>query len=124
MGCGLGCDRLADRRAVGSCDVLLAVIGDQWLTITDQHSRRRLDHRSRRGRPTRTRVLARVGVAVALFVVVGSSWRTCARRRKAAREHKDSRKSNQGRTLAPGETIDAQEQVPLDSAGTWKLWPC
>ena len=25
--------------AVGSCDVLLALIGDQWLTITDSHGR-------------------------------------------------------------------------------------
>jgi hypothetical protein len=30
-------------RAVGSCDVLLALIGDQWLTITDSHGRRRLE---------------------------------------------------------------------------------
>jgi hypothetical protein len=30
-------------RAVGSCDVLVALIGDQWLTITDAHGRRRLD---------------------------------------------------------------------------------
>jgi hypothetical protein len=29
--------------AVGSCDVLLALIGEQWLTITDQSGERRLD---------------------------------------------------------------------------------
>ena len=29
--------------AVGSCDVLLALVGDRWLTITDQDGRRRLD---------------------------------------------------------------------------------
>ena len=29
--------------AVGSCDVLLAVIGDQWLTVVGQDGRRRLD---------------------------------------------------------------------------------
>ena len=26
-------------QAVGSCDVLLALIGDQWLTVTDLHGR-------------------------------------------------------------------------------------
>lgn len=30
-------------RAVGSCDVLLALIGPQWLTLADEHGRRRLD---------------------------------------------------------------------------------
>ena len=33
-------------RAVGSCDVLLAVIGDRWLTVTDKQGRRRLDDRN------------------------------------------------------------------------------
>jgi hypothetical protein len=31
-------------RAVGSCDVLLALIGEEWLTTTDEHGRRRLDN--------------------------------------------------------------------------------
>jgi TIR domain len=31
-------------RAVGSCDVLLALIGEEWLTATDEHGRRRLDN--------------------------------------------------------------------------------
>ncbi len=30
-------------RAVGACDVLVALIGDRWLTITDEHGHRRLD---------------------------------------------------------------------------------
>ena len=30
-------------RAVGSCDVLLALIGDRWLTVIDKQGRRRLD---------------------------------------------------------------------------------
>ncbi len=30
--------------AVGSCDVLLALIGPQWLTITDENGQRRLDN--------------------------------------------------------------------------------
>jgi hypothetical protein len=30
-------------RAIGSCDVLLALIGDEWLTVADEHGRRRLD---------------------------------------------------------------------------------
>jgi hypothetical protein len=29
--------------AVGSCDVLLALIGEEWLTITDEQGRRRID---------------------------------------------------------------------------------
>ncbi len=30
--------------AVGSCDALLALIGDRWVTITDTEGRRRLDN--------------------------------------------------------------------------------
>src|SRR6266536_3716326 len=30
--------------AVGSCDVLLALIGDEWLTIADEDGRRRFDN--------------------------------------------------------------------------------
>jgi hypothetical protein len=30
--------------AVGSCDVLLALIGEHWMTITDEYGRRRLDN--------------------------------------------------------------------------------
>jgi hypothetical protein len=30
-------------RAVGSCDVLLALIGERWLTITDERGQRRID---------------------------------------------------------------------------------
>ena len=33
----------AIQQAVGSCDVLLAVIGRQWLAVTDATGRRRLD---------------------------------------------------------------------------------
>jgi PDZ domain-containing protein/TIR domain-containing protein len=32
------------QRAVGSCDVLLAVVGREWLTCTDRNGRRRLDN--------------------------------------------------------------------------------
>ena len=31
-------------QAVGSCDALIALIGRQWLTITDDSARRRLDN--------------------------------------------------------------------------------
>ena len=31
------------QRAVGSCDVLLAVMGREWLTCADRNGRRRLD---------------------------------------------------------------------------------
>jgi hypothetical protein len=44
--------------------------------------------------------------------------------RNATRAHHDSKGMHQGRTLAPGETIDVQDEIRTDSAGTWQLWPC
>jgi hypothetical protein len=44
--------------------------------------------------------------------------------RNAADDNKDVEVTNEGRALAPGETVDAKGQVLLDSAGAWRLWPC
>jgi hypothetical protein len=44
--------------------------------------------------------------------------------RNAANDRKDTEDMNEGRVLAPGETVDAQGRVFLDSVGTWQLWPC
>jgi hypothetical protein len=44
--------------------------------------------------------------------------------RNPAGEHRDAEDMNEGRALAPGETVDAQGRVLLDSAGKWELWPC
>ena len=43
--------------------------------------------------------------------------------RNGADDHRDVELSP-ARTLAPGETVAVQGQVLLDSAGTWRLWPC
>jgi hypothetical protein len=44
--------------------------------------------------------------------------------RNPAGEHRDTEDMNEGRVLAPGESVNAQGRVPLESAGTWELWPC
>jgi TIR domain len=44
--------------------------------------------------------------------------------RNPAGEHRDAEDMNEGRALAPGETVNAQGRVLLDSAGKWELWPC
>jgi hypothetical protein len=44
--------------------------------------------------------------------------------RNPADENKDSEGANEGSVLAPGETVQAEGRVFLDSAGTWLLWPC
>ncbi|HEY9355602.1 MAG TPA: toll/interleukin-1 receptor domain-containing protein [Arthrobacter sp.] len=44
--------------------------------------------------------------------------------RDPAGEHHDAEDMNEGRTLAPGETVNAQGRVLLNSAGAWEMWPC
>lgn len=44
--------------------------------------------------------------------------------RNASDDNKDTEDMNEGRVLAPGETVNAQGRVLLDSAGAWELWPC
>lgn len=44
--------------------------------------------------------------------------------RDAAGEHHDAEDMNEGKTLAPGETVNAQGRVLLNSAGAWEMWPC
>jgi TIR domain len=44
--------------------------------------------------------------------------------RNPADENMDTEDMNEGRVLAPGETVNAQGRVPLESAGKWELWPC
>ncbi|MFL6145106.1 MAG: hypothetical protein ACJ72N_24975 [Labedaea sp.] len=44
--------------------------------------------------------------------------------RAPGNSHADAEDDNEGRTVQPGETIQAQGKVFLDSAGTWTLWPC
>jgi hypothetical protein len=31
---------------------------------------------------------------------------------------------NEGRVIAPGETISAEGRILLESEGNWQVWPC
>jgi hypothetical protein len=44
--------------------------------------------------------------------------------RDPADENVDAEAENENRVLAPGETIEAEGRVFLDSAGTWLMFPC
>ena len=57
--------------AVGRCDVLLALIGPQWLTVTDEHGRRGLDSRD-------DFVRLELGAALTRRVLVIPFWSTGA----------------------------------------------
>ena len=39
-------------------------------------------------------------------------------------DNRDPEDMNEEAVLAPGETLEAQGRVLLDSAGTWLVWPC
>jgi TIR domain len=44
--------------------------------------------------------------------------------RDGAGEHHDAEDMNEGKALAPGETVNAQGRILINSAGTWEMWPC
>nr|BFE42523.1 hypothetical protein GCM10017547_04160 [Pseudarthrobacter oxydans] len=44
--------------------------------------------------------------------------------RDPAGDNKDAEDMNEGRALAPGETVTAQGRVLLNTAGGWAMWPC
>jgi hypothetical protein len=44
--------------------------------------------------------------------------------RDPAGENRDTEDMNEGRVLAPGETVNAQGRRLLDGAGSWEFWPC
>jgi hypothetical protein len=44
--------------------------------------------------------------------------------RDPAGENRDTEDMNEGRALAPGETVNAQGRRLLDGAGAWEFWPC
>jgi hypothetical protein len=44
--------------------------------------------------------------------------------RDPANSREDTDGVNEGTTLKPGQSVTAQEPVPLDAAGKWQLWPC
>ncbi|MGH3940325.1 MAG: hypothetical protein ACRDTG_17165 [Pseudonocardiaceae bacterium] len=44
--------------------------------------------------------------------------------RNPADDHRDSEDANEGRVLEPGETVQAEGKIFLDSTGAWILWPC
>lgn len=44
--------------------------------------------------------------------------------RNPADENRDTEDMNEGKLLAPRETINAQGRQLLDGAGSWEFWPC
>ena len=44
--------------------------------------------------------------------------------RDPANTNGDTEDANEGITLEPGESVNAQGRVLLDAAGRWQLWPC
>ena len=67
-------------------------------------------------------MLAGVGVAVALIVVAGVVLENLRTTPKVGRIEVNSAPANSPEQIRLSGL--KQERVPLDSAGTWKLWPC
>jgi hypothetical protein len=114
-------DRQAPTQAGGGIDVNSApVTSEDGIQLTGLQAASRRD-------PDPPRVGDTITVSYALTNTTDQPLQleyTFVGARDAAGEHHDAEDMNEGKALEPGETINAQGRVLLNSAGKWEMWPC